>query len=56
MLLMIAGIVLFAIATMSTLRVIRSDGTYVWLEGACPEFLASLPESPEKFKPRGLFG
>ena len=48
MVLMIIGVVLFAIASMSLLRVIRSDATYVWLEGAHPEFLASLPESPVK--------
>jgi hypothetical protein len=33
---------------MSVLRVIRSDGTYVWLEGAHPDFLAALAESPAK--------
>jgi len=53
MLLMVAGIVLCAMASRSTLIVIRSDGKYVWLEGACDDFRASLPESPEKWKPRG---
>jgi hypothetical protein len=46
MVLMIIGLVLFGMASMSLLRVIRSDGTYVWLEGAHPTFLATLPESP----------
>lgn len=53
MLLMIAGIILFAMATYSTLIVIRSDGKYIWLEGACEEFRSVLPESPEKWKPHG---
>ena len=56
MILMIVGIILFGMASMSTLRVIRSDGKYVWLEGAGSEFLATLPESPERWTPRGLFG
>ncbi|MCO6042943.1 hypothetical protein NG895_03385 [Aeoliella sp. ICT_H6.2] len=49
-LVMIAGIVLFGMAGMSLLRVIRSDGVFVWLEGANPDFLDSLPESPVRWK------
>jgi hypothetical protein len=46
MAILIVGLIFFAMATLGVLRVIRSDGTYVWLEGATTEYLAALPESP----------
>jgi hypothetical protein len=44
---MAAGVVLFGLSTHSVLRVRRSNGAYVWLEGAHPQYLASLPVFPE---------
>ena len=52
--LMIVGLALFGMLSIPVLRVARSDGTYVWLEGAHPDFLATLPESPVKWTSPGL--
>jgi hypothetical protein len=54
--LFVVGIVLFAMSTHAILRVIRSDGNYVWLDGAHVAFLMQLPESPEKWERPKLFG
>ena len=48
---MLVGIILFAISSMGILQVKRSDGRSVWFDGANREFLATLPESPEKWTP-----
>jgi len=55
MILMIVGLVLFGMSMM-TLRVKRSDGMFLWLAGASPQFLASLPQTRVKWTSRGLFG
>lgn len=44
-LVMLAGIVLFGVGSMAIVRVSRSDGRHVWLDGAGSDFLASLPQS-----------
>ncbi|OYP38550.1 hypothetical protein CGZ80_02060 [Rhodopirellula sp. MGV] len=43
-LLFVVGIVLFAIWNMGTLRIVVSDGKYVWLGGASKEFRDQFPE------------
>lgn len=46
MLIMIAGVIVFAMSSSGTLRVVGWNGSHAWLHGAAPEFLAELPESP----------
>lgn len=47
--LFVTGIVLFAIANLGVLRATQRSETHVWLEGACKDFLNSLPTyTPKK--------
>lgn len=41
--LFVTGIILFAIASTGVLRATQRSDTHVWLEGACKDFLNSLP-------------
>lgn len=47
--LFVTGIILFSIASTGVLRATQRSDTHVWLEGACKDFLNSLPTyTPQK--------